>query len=371
MERVSISFLFVLLATMASAQNISNVDFHQAGDEIVITYDLDESSHIVAYVSLDGGKSYKEMHSIQGDVGKTVLPGKKRIVWKILGDIPEGLAGQVQFKVSTNLFVPLDNDEIEMVYVKGGTFMMGATSEQGDDVYIDEKPVHQVTLSDYYIGKYEVTQGLWEKVMGTTVEQQRDKEVDSIVEWSKEMGEMTVEEYCEEMGMTMKQLRDESSLYGIAPNYPMYWVSWDEVWEFCRKLTQLTGKKYALPTEAQWEYAARGGEKSKGCKYSGSNDIDKVAWCSDNSGKKIHLVGSKQPNELGIYDMSGNVLEWCQDKYHAYNTQNSAGISSDSGRILRGGSWHSRAGGCRVSIRYCYTSSIRDFNLGSRVVCLP
>ena len=166
MGKVVMFFLFVLLATMLSAQNISNVDFQQAGDEIVITYDLDESSSIVVNVSLDGGKSYQKMRSVRGDVGRVVTPGKKRMVWKVLYDIPEGLSRQVQFEVSANLFVSLDDIEFEMVYVKGGTFMMGATSEQGNDVRYEEKPVHRVTLSDYYIGKYEVTQGLWKKVMG-------------------------------------------------------------------------------------------------------------------------------------------------------------------------------------------------------------
>ena len=118
MEKVIVSFLFALLAAKVSAQNISNVDFHQEGDKIVITYDLGENSPIWVYVSLDGGKSYKEMRSVLGDVGKAVLSGKKRVVWRVLDAIPEGLKGQIQFKISTNLFVSLNDVEFEMVYVK-------------------------------------------------------------------------------------------------------------------------------------------------------------------------------------------------------------------------------------------------------------
>ena len=221
----------------------------------------------------------------------------------------------------------------DMVYVKGGTFSMGATAEQGSDVYDDEKPVHQVTLSDYYIGKYEVTQGLWKAVMGSN-----------------------------------------PSYYKSGDNYPVEMVSWDEVQDFLTKLNALTGKHYVLPTEAQWEYAARGGVKSQGYKYSGSNELDDVAWHSGNSGYETHPVGLKSPNELGIYDMSGNVWEWCSDWYGDYSSSsqtNPIGPVNGSDRVIRGGCWGNRARDCRVSIRSFITPDLRSNYIGFRVVLLP
>ncbi len=227
----------------------------------------------------------------------------------------------------------------DMVYVEGGTFRMGGTEEQGEDAWVGEKPVHSVTLSDYYIGKYEVTQGLWKAVMGTGVEEQMEK-------------------------------AGESDLYGVGDDYPMYYVSWDEAQEFVSKLSELTGKKYVLPTEAQWEYAARGGVKSRGYKYSGSNTIDDVAWYAGNSETAAHPVGTKLPNELGIYDMSGNVWEWCSDWYSDYSDVSQTdptGPSSGSGRVFRGGSWLYNARNCRVSNRPDGDPDYRDSNLGFRV----
>ena len=227
----------------------------------------------------------------------------------------------------------------DMVYVAGGTFRMGGTEEQGEDAWANEKPVHSVTLSDYYIGKYEVTQGLWKAVMGTGVEEQRKK-------------------------------AGESDLYGVGDDYPMYYVSWDEAQEFVSKLSELTGKNYVLPTEAQWEYAARGGVKSRGYKYSGSNTIDDVAWYDGNSGFAAHPVGTKLPNELGIYDMSGNVWEWCSDWYGDYSDVSQTdptGPSSGSSRVGRGGCWNDDAWYCRVSYRDGGNPGYRGNGLGFRV----
>ena len=208
---------------------------------------------------------------------------------------------------------------------------MGATSEQGTrDPAINEYPVHQVTLSDYFIGKYEVTQAEWEAVMG----------------------------------------ENPSSYKG--PNLPVEMVSWDDCQEFIEKLNQLTGLQFRLPTEAQWEYAARGGNKSKGYKYSGSNSVKDVAWYEGNSLDKTHQVGTKLPNELGLYDMSGNVWEWCSDwrgDYSSSSQTNPTGPASGSRRVIRGGSWLSLAQYCRVSGRTDYLPGDSGNGLGFRLVC--
>ena len=219
----------------------------------------------------------------------------------------------------------------EMVFVEGGTFTMGATAEQGSDAYSNESPTHSVTLSSYYIGRYEVTQAQWRAVMGSNP--------------SRFTGD----------------------------NLPVEQVTWNDVQEFITKLNQRTGKTFRLPTEAEWEYAARGGNKSKGYKYSGSNTIGDVAWYCNNSSDTTHPVGQKAPNELGIYDMTGNVYEWCQDWYGSYSADsqtNPTGPSSGSYRVLRGGGWSSNARYCRVSYR-SYDNPVNwGSTYGFRLVCV-
>ena len=220
--------------------------------------------------------------------------------------------------------------DIAMVYVSGGTFTMGATSEQGSDAWNEEKPAHSVTLSGYYIGKYEVTQKLWKAVMGS----------------------------------------NPSDFKG--DNLPVECVSWNDVQEFLRKLNAMTGKQYRLPTEAEWEFAARGGNSSRGYKYSGSNSLGSVAWYFGNSGSRTHAVGTKSPNELGIYDMSGNVCEWCQDwfsdGYYGNSPRtNPKGPKSGSCRVNRGGGWFGYARDCWVSNRISHSPDGRYSNLGFRL----
>ena len=231
-----------------------------------------------------------------------------------------------------NLTFTVNGVTFKMIYVKGGTFPMGATSEQGSDAYINETPVHRVTLSDYYIGETEVTQALWKAVMGS----------------------------------------NPSCFKG--DNLPVESVSYNDIVnEFLPKLNQLTGKTFRLPTEAEWEYAARGGGSamSWGYKYSGGNSIDTVAWYSNNSDSITHAVGMKKPNELGLYDMSGNVWEWCSDWYGSYGSgaqTNPGGPSSGSDRVLRGGSWSYSARSCRVSFRFInYAPNYRNNNGGFRL----
>ena len=215
-----------------------------------------------------------------------------------------------------------------MVRVEGGTFTMGATAEQGSDAGDSEKPTHQVALSTYCIGKYEVTQAEWEAVMGT----------------------------------------NPSHFKG--DNLPVENVSWDDCQEFIRELNELTGKQFRLPTEAEWEYAARGGNKSNRTKYAGGSDIDNVAWYEDISGRKTHPVGLKRANELGLYDMSGNVWEWCQDWYGSYSSAsqtNPQGSATGRSRVLRGGSWDGDACFSRLSYRVNVDTGFRSNFIGLRL----
>ena len=228
-----------------------------------------------------------------------------------------------QLLIGDSITIPvMDGISIDMVRVEAGTFTMGATPEM-EYPEDDEKPAHQITLTnDYYIGKYEVTQALWQAVMGY----------------------------------------NPSNFKGV--NLPVEQVSWDDCQEFISKLNRITGKKFRLPTEAEWEYAARGGKKSRGYQYSGSNNLADVAWNDGNSGNMTHVVGSKQVNELGIYDMTGNVWEWCQDWYGKYSRSsqtNPTGVNSGDFRVYRGGS-------CRSSYRGYNTPDNRIDNLGLRLI---
>ena len=266
-----------------------------------------------------------------------------------------------------------DNSRVlapEMVFVKGGTFTIGCTPEQGKDCWEQERPAHSVTVNDFYIAKYEVTQGLWKSVMGS-------------------------------LPSGWLEGQNVSSGYGMGDNYPVYYASWDDAQEFIKKLNAKTGRKYRLPTNAEWEYAARGGAESMGYKYAGSDNIKDVGWYMQNSGNKpidrnfdviedyleidvsgllitndnkTHAVGTKQPNELGIYDMAGNVSEWVNDRFEDYGSgarTNPAGPSTGDYRVFRDGAWGSPAHLCRVSSRGYCEPYYRNNTLGFRLALSP
>lgn len=221
-----------------------------------------------------------------------------------------------------------------MVFVEGGTFTMGATPEQGGDANDKEKPAHQVTLSSFYISKYEVTQHEWQVIMGNNPASFKGNDMRPV---------------------------DGVSVY--------------DCHDFIKKLNDLTGYVFRLPTEAEWEYAARGGKKSRGYKYAGSNNVDEVAWYDATSGDQSHPVGKKKPNELGLYDMSGNVFEWCEDYYGDYTSEpqtNPKGATYGMTRICRGGRWLTSAEYCRVSDREEFVSNY-SYGNGLRLAftCAP
>ena len=233
-------------------------------------------------------------------------------------------------KTSGKSLIPITVDGItfNMVKVEGGTFTMGATAEM-EEPFDWEKPTHQVTLSSYYIGETEVTQALWKAVMGS------------------------------------------NPSFWQGDDLPVEQVSWGDCQEFIRKLEEMTKRWFSLPTEAQWEFAARGGNKSRHTQYSGSSNIDEVAWYDGNSGGKTHPVKTKKANELGIYDMTGNVWEWCQDWYGSYSSgaqTNPTGATSGTDRVGRGGSWGGDARCCRSSYRNYIAPDYRIYGLGFRLV---
>lgn len=240
---------------------------------------------------------------------------------------------------SDELIITANGITFKMIKVEAGTFMMGATSEQ-QSPNSDEKPVHEVTISkDYYIGETEVTQALWSAVMGY-------KPTSSGSQWNNQEG--------------------------LGDYYPAYNISWNDVQNFIERLNLLTGMEFRIPTEAEWEYAARGGNRSSGYQYSGDNTIDNVAWYQDNAGNMVHPVGTKTANELGLYDMSGNVWEWCQDWYSQTYYSSSphtdpTGPSSGSYRVRRGGGWNSEPKYRRLASRHGDVPSTIINDLGVRL----
>ena len=311
-----------------------------------LVYNLADPAPIMGTLNVMSTPGMAEVYVDGKLIGRTpmmhdVLVGSRKVVISKQGfkyfeqsiSVEEGKVTEVTATLSEQKFATTYTETVKglnlkMILVEGGTFAMG--SNDGRD---NEKPVHNVALGSYYIGETEITQAQWRAVMGS------------------------------------------NPSYYTGDNRPVEKVSWYDAQEFCNKLSELTGKKYVLPTEAQWEYAARGGYKSQGYKYSGSYSIDEVAVYSSNSSYEHSNVKSKKPNELGIYDMSGNVWEWCSDWYDSSYYSSSPkttpqGPTSGSYRVLRGGSWYNSSGGCRVADRFCTDPSNRYSDLGFRVVCL-
>ena len=323
--------LDVAFNELAAIQGNLSVNYKPFGAEVYIDGNKVGQSPRVFNGLLVGNHKVEIKKDGYGTDSKTVniLEGQTASLSGVLTTNASSSVASGTSSSGNTITIPVKNGiSIDMVRVEAGTFTMGATAEMKNP-WDDEKPTHRVTLTnDYYIGKYEVTQTLWQAVMGN----------------------------------------NPSEFKG--DNLPVEKVSWKDCQDFISKLNRITGKTFRLPTEAEWEYAARGGNKSRGYQYSGSNNLSDVAWYMDNSGDKTHAVGTKQPNELGIYDMSGNVWEWCQDWYGKYSSSsqvNPTGANSGSYRVKRGGSWEIIDWGCRSSYRY---SSVPDFcgsNLGFRL----
>lgn len=279
--------------------------------DLILTWEQStdvEEDEITYDVYLGESENLSENELVASDMSElsyipTGIEFSKNYYWKVIAKDTKGASSSS----SVFSFTTISSTDFEMVSVQGGTFQMGS-----NDCDSNEKPIHSVTLSSFEIGKYEVTQAQWVKVMGS----------------------------------------NPSDFIG--DNLPVNQVSWNNIQTFIRVLNEQTGLTYRLPTEAEWEFAARGGNSSNGYIYAGSNTIGDVAEYEGNNDTSAKPVGGKQANELGIYDMSGNVIEWCNDWYDSYGSDavsNPTGPASGSDRVLRGGAYSFSAPKCRVDSR--------------------
>jgi len=325
--------VFLSFSMCVDAAELKNEVARQEGNRLVITYDLagkEKEADVTLTLTVEG-KTYKssELH-VEGDIGKVQTGRGKKISWNILQDFPRGLCAGVDWELTTKGDAIVDETTgMEMIFVQGGCFQMGDTFGDGES---DEKPVHKVCVHDFYLGKYEVTQGQWKAVMGN----------------------------------------NPSNFSNCGDNCPVEQVSWNDVQQFIRKLNSQSGKNFRLPTEAEWEYAARSGEKNE--KWAGTNSEsalgDYYAWYGENSGSKTHPVGQKRPNGLGLYDVSGNVWEWVEDwkgDYPTGHVTDPKGPARGAYRVRRGGSWASETRVCRSAYRYSRIPGGRNNDLGFRL----
>lgn len=343
----------VMLSKMGYNPTIQKIEIEE-GESAVVNVVLTQSRDIIISTDADGDKVFvdgkysgvspltvtlnygeHEIVAIRGgsdeetNLNVIMLLPTVKSAKQIVNIAQVGGDGDVYMQLRGNEIYNVNGVTFKMIAVQGGTFGMGTEFKDDDDAKGDETPKHDVTLSDYYIGEVEVTQELWKAVMGSR----------------------------------------KGSFKGT--NMPVDNVNWNDCQKFIQKLNELTGGKFRLPTEAEWEFAARGGVKSKGYRYSGSNNVNEVAWYSKTTNDQgTKQVASKLPNELGIYDMSGNVHEWCSDYYGDYHRGkeiNPQGPSSGNRRVVRGGSWYIDGKHSRVTARHFRKQSESDKYIGFRL----
>jgi len=345
MKMIVLLILAVLLPAVPGIQaaEVKNLMNGQRGSQAFARFDLvgmagEKEAEVIVFIEVGDERYPADKLSLKGAFGPKVTVGAgKEIVWDVPADLPGGYEGDIFWdveasgggRVSKALAGGGFSDPatgMHFVGVKGGCYQMGNSFGDGGE---DEKPVHEVCVSDFAIAACEVTQEQWKKVMGS----------------------------------------NPSRFKMCGPDCPVENVSWNDAREFISKLNSRSGRNYRLPTEAEWEYAARSGGRSE--KFSGGNDIEAVTWYESNSGRTTHRVGTKQPNGLEIYDMSGNVWEWVSDWYGAdpnSKLRNPQGPPSGFYRVARGGSWRNGPKHARTSFPYDFSPDDRSDNLGFRLV---
>ena len=336
MKRCFAILLFVLSLPVLRAQVVSDVSFTLRNDSLAIRYTLDRRADICVRVSVGGGRYTEPLKGLTGAVGKGVEPGTGLTIEAIrLSEIRGVDSADLSFLVEVDdgaLLVYVDTLVFRMLPVEGGSFVMGCTHPHGErHTYADELPTHKVTVNTFYMGQHEVTQGLWKAVMG-----------------------------------------ENPSKWAEGDSLPVEQVSWNAAQIFVARLSQMTGYRFRLPTEAEWEYAARGGVRSHNTPYPGvRSQVWETCWYGGNSNGHSHPVGRLLPNELGLYDMGGNVMEWCSDWMEAYSAspQNCPqGPRTGENRILRGGCFNSPTWGCSVFERSWYLPEYGYSYFGGRLV---
>lgn len=351
-EKLQEQFVNDLVKTkrLATAQN--NLGFHLSDTEKRIKYLEEAAQNGSGAALINLAHIYEYGEGVERDIDKAIDCYRSAIVHHGHTEFVDDIRALIKEKESKAKeaksqpihpiqAISVNGVSFNMIKVQGGTFTIGATPEQeSENPWDDERPAHEVAVTDYMIGETPVTQALWETVMGVSIQEQCKKGT---------------------LG---------SSLRGVGANYPMYHISWDDCQEFVARLSQQTGKKFRLPTEAEWEFAARGGNQGKGFKYAGSDTLGDVAWYDDGQTFETSPVAQKQPNELGLYDMSGNVWEWCQDWYINYGVELTPAMLKSAGmsHVTRGGSWNRAPRFCRVSVRGHSTPNERVNYVGLRLV---
>jgi formylglycine-generating enzyme required for sulfatase activity len=338
----------LLLSLPMAGQDIHHVDQRINGDRMVITYRLsaERPSRVEVFYTLNGMDTTKvPVRFLEGDMGIYVKPGNdRRIIWQ-LNTIDSTLRDRIDVHLEAGAFV-------EMVKIKGGTFQMGCTREQ-NKCDGDERPVHRITLSDYSISRFEITNRQYCVFLN-------ENDIDRDGREGRTALIHIDNSHCQIKYRNGKFVAREGRAH-----HPVVEVTWNGAQAFCQ------WAEGRLPTEAEWEYAARGGHKSTQTRYSGSNHVDTVAWYDSNSNGQAHPVGAKKPNELGIYDMSGNVWEWCFDWYGDYpkeNRKNPKGPKRGQSVVVRGGSWLYYGSFCRVANRGSSAPEYAFNNYGFRLV---
>ena len=365
---IALFLIYIVVPCIVVAAEVKNLKVGQSGDNAVATYDLvggagEQDAEVTVVITIGNERRTSEKLSLTGDFGKGVKVGTgKKIVWNVLKDFPAGPHGDLRWdvKVAAGKSYKDPSLGMEFVNIQGGCYQMGDTFGDGQR---DEKPVHEVCVNDFALAKYDVTVGEFRKFVvatGYKTEAEIDRRGCYVPNGNK--AEFDDSKNWRDPGFN----QDDSN--------PVVCVSWNDAGVFINWLSEVSGTQYRFPTEAEWEYAARSGGKAE--KYAGGNDINAVAWYSDNSGGTAHKVGTKQPNGLGLYDMSGNVCQWVQDwygwdYYRDSLRSNPQGPGSGQSRVLRGSSWGNIASNSRASLRDGFAPGYRSSGNGFRLARTP